>query len=82
MCIRIKFEVNLYLSNPTWTKCRDKTLKTLRTKNLLRRNKKHFSLLLKGFQTSKWQFFLEGESPTLIQNKKRYPTQAATRAVQ
>ena len=67
---RHKFRNWPYLSNQsvftTCPKSQDKNLNILRTKELLRWNKKHFSSFLKGYHWSKYKkFFLEGQSPTL-----------------
>ena len=62
---------------PTWPNSHDKKLNILRTKELLRWNKKHSSSFLKGFQWSKERnFFLESESPTLKETRnslKKWP---------
>ena len=70
-CDVMNFEVNLiFLVKPfflhNWKVVR-KTGISWERKELLRWNRKHFPLLLKGFQSSKYitQTFLEGESPTL-----------------
>ena len=55
-CDVIKFEINLSFSSrrfDTWPKTQDKKLIAWERKNLLRWNKKHFSLFLKDFQSPK-----------------------------
>ena len=56
-CDVINFEINLILSNQAVflhdQKCLGKNSKILRMKGALRRNKKYFSSLLKGFQLLK-----------------------------
>ena len=68
-CDVMNFEANLiFLIMPFFQDDQivvTKTKISWERKKLLRWNK-HFSSLLRGFQSSKWHIFLEGESPTLI----------------
>ena len=49
------------------TKSRDNNLKTLRTNRAFKMKQKVFFIIFKGFLLKQiTQFFLEGESPTII----------------